>query len=121
MNHLSRLLGVTASPWMADIIKSTLPFLSGDGTIDAAFGTTLPTSDIADKERAKVALFALTREENPYGLFLAHFSDIDKQGHEFGVRCVVPVACRLRVFVCACVCVCVCVFVCVCVCMFACV
>ena len=94
--------GMTGTPWWADLVKSTLPYLGGDGTVDAAFvpaGTpTYPwlTSDPADQIRGQVAVQAAKRStvidpfptENIttfYELFLTHFSDVDKQGHEYGV------------------------------------
>lgn len=86
--------GLTASPWMSDIIASTLPFLTGDGTISPSVrpevdGTPVkdsrPTADPADDLRAGVALLALNNKATPYELFLAHFSDIDMQGHSFGI------------------------------------
>ncbi|KAI9140440.1 alkaline-phosphatase-like protein [Paraphysoderma sedebokerense] len=38
-----------------------------------------------DQERYVQALAAIKATESPYRLFLAHFSDIDIQGHNFGV------------------------------------
>lgn len=75
--------GLTGSPWFSAIIDSTLPFLGGDGTIPTSLGAAgRETSDIADDERANVAHEALDAN---YDLFLAHFSDVDIQGHCCGV------------------------------------
>eukprot|EP00026_Physarum_polycephalum_P001772 Phypoly_transcript_01774.p1 GENE.Phypoly_transcript_01774~~Phypoly_transcript_01774.p1 ORF type:complete len:943 (+),score=86.23 Phypoly_transcript_01774:272-3100(+) len=76
--------GLTGSPWFSAIVDSTLPFLGGDGTIPTSLGAFgRESSDFADKERANVARYAMT--EHNYSLFLAHFSDIDIQGHCCGV------------------------------------
>ncbi|KNC52573.1 uncharacterized protein AMSG_12136 [Thecamonas trahens ATCC 50062] len=88
--------GMTASPWMSDIVKSTLPFLSGDGTLSPStlpkvngvpISVGRPTADPADDLRAAVAKQAIALQGSAleYGLFLAHFSDVDMQGHSFGV------------------------------------
>eukprot|EP00698_Gefionella_okellyi_P025386 TRINITY_DN9268_c0_g1_i1.p1 TRINITY_DN9268_c0_g1~~TRINITY_DN9268_c0_g1_i1.p1 ORF type:complete len:594 (-),score=147.85 TRINITY_DN9268_c0_g1_i1:88-1869(-) len=82
--------GMTASPWMAGIVSSQLPYLQGDGTIATSavpFGETARSKSIdpADRLRADVVYQALQQTAYPYGLFLAHFSDIDGQGHDFGV------------------------------------
>lgn len=75
--------GLTGSPWFSAIIDSTLPFLGGDGTIPTSLGANgKETSDIADDERANVCHTALSAN---YDLFLAHFSDVDIQGHCCGV------------------------------------
>lgn len=79
---------VTGTPWFAAIIGRTLPFLRGDGTIDAGYTTgetTLSTSAPADRARQQVALQAIAATDDPYGLMLVHFSDIDSQGHAEGV------------------------------------
>eukprot|EP00771_Trimastix_marina_P001953 gnl/Trimastix_PCT/3061.p1 GENE.gnl/Trimastix_PCT/3061~~gnl/Trimastix_PCT/3061.p1 ORF type:complete len:966 (+),score=375.44 gnl/Trimastix_PCT/3061:26-2923(+) len=80
--------GLTASPWMGGIIKSTMPLLHGTGTISTNYGADNvqhPTADRADWERLRVALEAF-RAQPEYKLFLAHFSDIDLQGHAYGVK-----------------------------------
>jgi len=88
--------GMTASPWMSDIVKSTLPFLNGDGTLSPStlpkvngvpISVDRPTADPGDELRAQVALEALSLQSTPleYKLFLAHFSDVDMQGHTYGV------------------------------------
>ncbi|KAJ4453583.1 putative viral a-type inclusion protein [Paratrimastix pyriformis] len=77
--------GMTASPWMADLVSSTLPLLHGDGTIPTSFASknpVYPTGDPADNVRAEIAKEGLSEK---YDLFLTHFSDIDIQGHSYGV------------------------------------
>lgn len=76
--------GLTGSPWFSGIIKSTLPFLGGDGTIATTLGGRGDSSDTADYARAEVMKQALTSPLD-YRLFLAHYSDIDIQGHCCGV------------------------------------
>lgn len=86
--------GVTASPWMADIVRSQLPFLRGDGTVSTTVSSSgddeggaamLTSADGADHVRGQVAVSALSNLASPYHFFLAHFSDVDVQGHAFGV------------------------------------
>jgi predicted AlkP superfamily pyrophosphatase or phosphodiesterase len=76
--------GLTGSPWFSAIIKSTLPFLGGDGTIATTLGGRGHSSDAADDARADVIKQAFTSPLG-YKLFLAHFSDIDIQGHCCGI------------------------------------
>ena len=48
--------------------------------------TTSDSSAPSDEERLKVALSAEAETDDPYGLMLVHFSDIDSQGHCCGVE-----------------------------------
>jgi hypothetical protein len=79
--------GLTGSPWFAEIISSNLPYLKGDGTISVSEGSekyNRTTSIYADSLRADVMEEAI-HSIPPYDLFLAHYSDIDIQGHCCGV------------------------------------
>jgi hypothetical protein len=60
--------------------------LAGDGTVALAYSSdgTVTSNNPIDEERAKVLQQALKQQTNPYQFFLAHFSDIDFQGHYFG-------------------------------------
>lgn len=94
--------GLTASPWFGDLLRNHLPELQGSGTVDVSyvppqvdqndintgiFGNhDTITADYADWRRATIAVQAISQVENPYKLFLAHFSDIDQQGHCCGVE-----------------------------------
>lgn len=88
---LSKDLGLNAmlsgSPWWSDLVASQLPVLAGDGTIDAAFGSNgEPTSEPSDAIRVNTTLGAIAQTGgNEYQFMLCHFSDVDKQGHSFGV------------------------------------
>ena len=94
--------GLTGTPWWSALVASVVPKLSGDGTVDAGYvppgWPAYPklTSDPADWERLRVALLAIQRSQvaQPFGtddydtfysFFLTHFSDVDKQGHEYGI------------------------------------
>ena len=94
--------GMTGTPWWKDLVFSTIPPLDGDGTVDASWqpenGPTYSwtTSNPADEERLRIALRAAQRSTvnqpfgpagpaNLYDLFLTHFSDVDAQGHEYGI------------------------------------
>merc|ERR1719238_760462 len=94
--------GLTGTPWWRDLIFSSVPTLDGDGTIWADYkpagtpGYAWDTSNPADEARLNVALNAAVRSRvaspfgaagatNLYEFFLTHFSDVDKQGHEYGV------------------------------------
>eukprot|EP01114_Cavostelium_apophysatum_P007944 TRINITY_DN2016_c0_g1_i2.p1 TRINITY_DN2016_c0_g1~~TRINITY_DN2016_c0_g1_i2.p1 ORF type:complete len:1015 (-),score=212.19 TRINITY_DN2016_c0_g1_i2:78-3122(-) len=79
--------GLTGSPWFADIVMSTLPFLKGDGTIATTVNEeNSHSADAADYLRWGVLKGVMTLPtEEQYPLFLAHFSDIDIQGHCCGV------------------------------------
>jgi hypothetical protein len=94
--------GMTGTPWWRDLVFSTLPELDGDGTVLAAYtNSSFPTyawktADPADWKRMDVALNAIVRSRatSPFGaagatslydFFLTHFSDVDMQGHEYGV------------------------------------
>lgn len=81
---------ITGSPWFAEIVRSTLPMLDGDGTIPITFKSNgLPSSNNADDARSDIALSYLTDKlvngAHRFQLSVAHFSDIDMQGHGFGV------------------------------------
>jgi len=94
--------GLTGSPWFGDILRNHLPELQGIGTVDVAYVPPYVdrsdiktgifadhdtiTADYSDWRRAAIAVQALSQLENPYTLFLAHFSDIDQQGHCCGVE-----------------------------------
>eukprot|EP00727_Mastigamoeba_balamuthi_P014662 m51a1_g9821 hypothetical protein (2448) ;mRNA; f:1895526-1905660 len=80
--------GLTGSPWFADIVRSTLPWFKGDGTVPTTAEPTAPHSaNGADLERFRIASYALngTGVCADYELFLVHFSDVDAQGHCCGV------------------------------------
>eukprot|EP01079_Euglenida_sp_SAG-EU17-18_P004276 gene4276-776_t len=105
--------GLTGSPWWKNLISSYLPFLSGDGTVSTKYVSPAQdqkyaheTSDPADWARLNVALEAIdlsltssctmtsvvngTLQDSVwypeyYTLFLTHFSDVDAQGHAYGV------------------------------------
>ncbi|KAL0226569.1 hypothetical protein P9112_013893 [Eukaryota sp. TZLM1-RC] len=79
--------GLTASPWMKDLVSSHLKSLTGDGTVPTSFNTdSADSAHYADEERAKYLNWAVGLEgETEYDLFYAHFSDVDLQGHAFGV------------------------------------
>jgi hypothetical protein len=94
--------GMTGTPWWEYLVSSHLPPLDGDGTVWSDFteenGPTYDweTANPGDDQRLKVALKAMARSAvtSPFGasgvtqlydFFLTHFSDVDKQGHEYGV------------------------------------
>lgn len=95
--------GMTGTPWWKLLVFSTLPPLDGDGTIDSQFRPAgwpkypKSTADPGDWARLEVALRAARRSTvtlpfepvdnttGMYGLFLTHFSDVDMQGHEYGI------------------------------------
>lgn len=94
--------GMTGTTWWRDLVFSTLPTLDGDGTVAASFvpegSPEYPksTADPADWERLRTAVKAIRRNRVPspfglgsvrnfYELFLTHFSDVDMQGHEYGI------------------------------------
>ncbi|KAJ5070952.1 ectonucleotide pyrophosphatase/phosphodiesterase family member 5 [Anaeramoeba ignava] len=81
--NLSRV--ITASPWFGNIVKSTLPYLGGDATIATNVGAEdidRATADPADYLRGSVAIQAIQQN---YNLVLLHMSDVDIQGHAYGV------------------------------------
>jgi hypothetical protein len=48
---------ITGSPWFAEIVRSALPLLDGDGTIPITFKSNgLPSSNNADDARSDIAL-----------------------------------------------------------------
>lgn len=107
--------GMTGTPWWANLVASALPPLGGDGTIatserpDGVAKYEWSSGDLADKMRGAVAVEAALRSRvaNPFGsspliagaaeadddggehymyeLFLTHFSDVDMQGHDYGM------------------------------------
>eukprot|EP00760_Papus_ankaliazontas_P037841 PhM_4_TR8762/c0_g2_i4/m.37042 len=86
--------GMTGTPWWRQLVFAAVPPLIGDGTIDASHKPPgwpeydWLTSDPADHERLEAALLATriaNKDPAAYRLFLTHFSDIDKQGHEYGI------------------------------------
>lgn len=91
--HADVMRMITGTPWFAGIVANQLPFLRGDGTIDAAYNTeetVADTSAPSDLARLGVALDALEETNRAgahtnYRLMLTHFSDIDSQGHCCGV------------------------------------
>ena len=49
--------GLTGTAWWADIFRSQLPPLGGDGSVATSFGTTSTTNaDACDTERSRVSL-----------------------------------------------------------------
>jgi hypothetical protein len=47
---------ITGSPWFAEIVRSALPLLDGDGTIPITFKSNgLPSSNNADDARSDIA------------------------------------------------------------------
>jgi predicted AlkP superfamily pyrophosphatase or phosphodiesterase len=61
--------------------------LEGSGPVPTSFedGGDGCSADRSDEKRFRTADYALRRQEQPYKLFLAHFSDVDMQGHCYGV------------------------------------
>jgi hypothetical protein len=52
---------ITGSPWFAEIVRSTLPLLDGDGTIPITYKSNgLPSSNNADDARSDIAVNYLT-------------------------------------------------------------
>ena len=52
---------ITGSPWFAEIVRSTLPMLDGDGTIPITYKSNgLPSSNNADDARSDIAVSYLT-------------------------------------------------------------
>ncbi len=52
---------ITGSPWFAEIVRSALPLLDGDGTIPITFKSNgLPSSNNADDARGDIALAYLS-------------------------------------------------------------
>jgi hypothetical protein len=52
---------ITGSPWFAEIVRSALPLLDGDGTIPITFKSNgLPSSNNADDARSDIALAYLS-------------------------------------------------------------
>jgi hypothetical protein len=48
---------ITGSPWFAEIVRSTLPMLDGDGTIPITYKSNgLPSSNNADDARSDIAV-----------------------------------------------------------------
>ena len=94
-------MGITASPFFVNPIKDELPLLDGDGRVsssaDSLYETTESDSTEAyDAARREAALgaAATARGSTPdaaqvapskYALFVSQFTDIDTQGHAFGV------------------------------------
>jgi hypothetical protein len=52
---------ITGSPWFAEIVRSSLPMLDGDGTIPITYKSNgLPSSNNADEARSDIAVSYLT-------------------------------------------------------------
>ena len=52
---------ITGSPWFAEIVRSALPMLDGDGTIPITYKSNgLPSSNNADDARSDIAVSYLT-------------------------------------------------------------
>lgn len=79
--------GLTASPWMGEIVRSQLPFMRGDGTIATSYNANgrANSADAADNARGRVAVDMVQMRDKPYTWTLTHFSDVDIQGHTYGV------------------------------------
>lgn len=78
--------GITGSTTFPALVKSQLSPLVGDGGVAPSFGPLGSSTNAyyADIERLKITKQAMTGSIN-FDLFLSHFSDIDIQGHAFGV------------------------------------
>ncbi|ORX85716.1 hypothetical protein BCR32DRAFT_265465 [Anaeromyces robustus] len=78
--------GITGSTTFPALVKSQLSPLVGDGGVAPSFGPHGSNTNAyyADIERMKITKQALTGSIE-FDLFLTHFSDIDIQGHAFGV------------------------------------
>jgi len=78
--------GITGSTTFPALVKSQLSPLVGDGGVAPSFGPLGSNTNAfyADRERMKITRQALTGSIN-FDLFLTHFSDIDIQGHAYGV------------------------------------
>ena len=98
VSEAGRSSALTGSPWFANIVLSAIEGHQFGGTDTAAHPKgTVPTNfgaveagqdpassaDAADDKRADIAVAAI--KSDAYDLFLVHFSDIDIQGHNFGV------------------------------------
>eukprot|EP00759_Apiculatamorpha_spiralis_P026586 PhF_6_TR29401/c0_g1_i1/m.43404 len=86
--------GMTGTPWWKQLVFGSLSPLDSDGTVDASFTPrgwptySWLTADPADHVRLSVSLKAIAKsnlDPAAYKLFLTHFSDVDKQGHEYGI------------------------------------
>lgn len=67
--HADVMRMITGTPWFAGIVANQLPFLRGDGTIDAAYNTeetVADTSAPSDLARLGVALDALEETNRAY-------------------------------------------------------
>jgi len=78
--------GITGSTTFPALVKSQLSPLVGDGGVAPSFGPlgSNTNAHYADIERMKITRQALTGSIE-FDLFLTHFSDIDIQGHAYGV------------------------------------
>jgi len=78
--------GITGSTTFPALVKSQLSPLVGDGGVAPSFGPLGSNTNAfyADRERMKITRQALTGSIK-FDLFLTHFSDIDIQGHAYGV------------------------------------
>ncbi|OUM69235.1 hypothetical protein PIROE2DRAFT_2942 [Piromyces sp. E2] len=78
--------GITGSTTFPALVKSQLSPLVGDGGVAPSFGPLGSSTNAyyADIERMKITRQALTGSIE-FDLFLTHFSDIDIQGHAYGV------------------------------------
>ncbi|ORX47841.1 hypothetical protein BCR36DRAFT_84894 [Piromyces finnis] len=78
--------GITGSTTFPALVKSQLSQLVGDGGVAPSFGPLGSNTNAyyADLERMKITKQALTGAIE-FDLFLTHFSDIDIQGHAYGV------------------------------------
>lgn len=78
--------GITGSTTFPALVKSQLSPLVGDGGVAPSFGPHGSNTNAyyADLERMKITRQALTGSIE-FDLFLTHFSDIDIQGHAYGV------------------------------------
>ncbi|ORY20153.1 hypothetical protein LY90DRAFT_676914 [Neocallimastix californiae] len=78
--------GITGSTTFPALVKSQLSPLVGDGGVAPSFGPHGSSTNAyyADIERMKITRQAMTGSIK-FDLFLTHFSDIDIQGHAYGV------------------------------------
>ena len=103
-------MGASGAPWFVNPIKGQLPLLEGDGRVSSSDDLTHETSaststEALDDARRNVTLraaaLAAASTVDPikfapsrYPLFLAQFTDIDTQGHAYGVGAAYDAACR---------------------------
>ena len=74
---------ITGSPWFAEIVRSVLPLLDGDGTIPITFKSNgLPSSNNADDARSDIAVAYLSDKfANGAPRFQLHFPRRAKHTH----------------------------------------